>query len=27
VTGSFVCQDLTSADGRVKLKITGTYQT
>ncbi len=27
VSGSFVCQELTSADGRMKLKITGTYQT
>ena len=27
VTGSFVCEEITSADGRVKLKITGTYQT
>ena len=27
VSGSFVCEEITSADGRVKLKITGTYQT
>ena len=27
VTGSFVCQELTSADGRMTLKITGNYQT
>jgi len=27
VTGSFVCKELTSADGRMTLKITGTYQT
>lgn len=27
VTGSFVCPQVTSADGGVKLKITGTYQT
>ena len=27
VTGSFVCEEVTSADGRTKLKITGTYQT
>lgn len=27
VTGSFVCEELTSDDGRVELKITGTYQT
>jgi hypothetical protein len=27
VTGSFVCEEVTSADGRTKLKVTGTYQT
>jgi hypothetical protein len=27
VTGNFVCKELTSADRRMKLKITGTYQT
>ena len=27
VTGNFVCKELTSADGRMKLKITGTYKT
>jgi hypothetical protein len=27
VVGSFVCEELTSADGRTKVKITGTYQT
>ena len=27
VTGSFVCKELTSVNGRVTLKITGTYQT
>ena len=27
VTGSFVCPEITSDDGRVTLKITGTYKT
>jgi hypothetical protein len=27
VTGSFVCEELTSTNGRVTLKITGNYQT
>ena len=27
ITGSFVCEELTSADGRTTLKITGNYQT
>jgi hypothetical protein len=27
VTGNFVCKELTSADGRMTLKITGTYKT
>lgn len=27
VSGSFVCKELTSADSRMKLKITGNYQT
>lgn len=27
VTGSFVCEEVISADGRMKVKITGTYQT
>jgi hypothetical protein len=27
VTGSFVCEEITSTDGRTTVKITGTYQT
>ena len=27
VTGSFVCEELMSADGRMKVKITGNYKT